>query len=173
MSKEFFLVKRGSTALPNTTVLDPELTFQALGVLTTALAIPPGKPMGYRVFVGMRRGMGEDAVRKALNLLTDLGYRHQFKARVKGQYRTLTVISDERISENDALTEIETRGGYDVIIPNSPKPGFNSTTPESSKPAKKPVSAQTKGVCAGQTMPGFPRRGENHSNTGDENEMLV
>ena len=52
---DYFVVRRGATALPNGTVWDERIGFAALGILARALATPPGAHLGYRAFSG--RGM--------------------------------------------------------------------------------------------------------------------
>lgn len=101
---DYFVVRRGATALPNGTVWDERIGFAALGILARALATPPGAHLGYRAFSG--RGMGEKAVRSAMRELEAAGYRHRFPVRGDGgRLRTVTVFSDVAISEEEALAE--------------------------------------------------------------------
>ena len=101
---DYFVVRRGATALPNRTVWDERIGFAALGILVRALATPPGAHLGYRAFSG--RGMGEKAVRAAMRELEAAGYRHRFPVRgAGGRLRTVTVFSDVAISEEEALAE--------------------------------------------------------------------
>lgn len=101
---DYFVVRRGATALPNGTVWDERVSFAALGILARALATPPGAHLGYRAFSG--RGMGEKAVRAAMRELEAAGYRHRFPVRgAGGRLRTVTVFSDVAISEEEALEE--------------------------------------------------------------------
>lgn len=101
---DYFVVRRGATALPNRTVWDERIGFAALGILARALATPPGAHLGYRAFSG--RGMGEKAVRAAMRELEAAGYRHRFPVRGDGgRLRTVTVFSDVAISEEEALAE--------------------------------------------------------------------
>ena len=103
---EYFVVRRGATALRNETVWDERISFGALGILARALATRPGANLGYRAFTG--RGMGEKAVRAALRELEDAGYRHRFTVRAGGGLlRTITVFSDVPISREEALSDIE------------------------------------------------------------------
>ena len=76
---EYFVVRKGATALRNEVVWDSGISFGALGILARALATAPGAPLGYREFLG--RGMGEKAVRAALRELEAAGYRHQLRLR--------------------------------------------------------------------------------------------
>lgn len=103
---EYFVVRRGATALRNETVWDERISFGALGILARALATRPGAHLGYRAFTG--RGMGEKAVRAALRELEEAGYRHRFTVRADGgRLRTVTVFSDVPISREEALAGVE------------------------------------------------------------------
>lgn len=105
MSGEYFVVRKGATALRNEVVYDPNLSYAAVGVLARALAAPPGAALGYRAFVG--RGLGEKAVRGVLRELEEAGYRWQFKVqRPGGLIRTLTVFSDVAMSMEEAFQEV-------------------------------------------------------------------
>ena len=53
---EYFVVRRGATALRNEVVFDERISYAALGILARALASAPGMHLGYRAFAG--RGMG-------------------------------------------------------------------------------------------------------------------
>lgn len=133
MSSEYFLVKRGSTALANRVVLDKTLSFTALGVLATLLALPPEAPKGYRALLG--RGLGEKAVRNALTELADHGFRHQFRTRTTGgQLRTVTVISDEPIDEDQARQVVRARNaGY--VLPTKQAAEETPQNPRSDRAA--------------------------------------
>lgn len=99
---EFFVVRKGATALRNETVWDESISFGALGILARALATPPGMRLGYRAFAG--RGMGEKAVRAAMRELEASGYRHRFSVRREdGRLRTLVFFFDEATSREEAL----------------------------------------------------------------------
>ena len=101
---EFFVVRRGATALRNEVVWDSSISFGALGILARALASAPGMHLGYRAFAG--RGMGEKAVRAAMRELEAAGYRHRFGVRgAGGRLRTVTVFSDVAITREEALEE--------------------------------------------------------------------
>ena len=90
---EYFVVRKGATALRNEVVWDSSISYGALGILARALATAPGADLGYRAFAG--RGMGEKAVRAALGELEEAGYRHRFTVRREGgRIRTVTVFSD-------------------------------------------------------------------------------
>lgn len=104
---DFYLAKRGSSAIPNQTIWDKELSLPALTLLLLASAVPPGTPMGYEFFTKLDRGYGRPTVQKALRELNDRGYRWQFTVRRGGRVRTITMVSPEPISENDALIEFE------------------------------------------------------------------
>lgn len=51
MKDEYFVVRRGSTVIPNATVADRSISVAALGLLTWMLFMPPGSPLGYREFL--------------------------------------------------------------------------------------------------------------------------
>lgn len=106
MGGEYFVVRKGATALRNEVVYDPNLSYAAVGVLARALAAPPGAALGYRAFVG--RGLGEKAVRAVLRELEEAGYRWQFKVQRGGLIRTLTVFSDVAMTMEEALREVRT-----------------------------------------------------------------
>lgn len=113
---DYFVVRRGATALPNGTVWDERVSFAALGILARALATPPGAHLGYRAFSG--RGMGEKAVRAAMRELEAAGYRHRFPVRgAGGRLRTVTVFSDVAISEEEALEEYVSAEDRARVVP--------------------------------------------------------
>ncbi len=101
---EFFLVRRSSTALSNAVIHNNELSLPALGVLMVCLSLPPNAPAGYRAF--LNRGMGEKAVRKALQELEAKNHRFRFRLRRKGQLREVTIVADTPISPDEAREEI-------------------------------------------------------------------
>lgn len=149
MSSSHFLVRRGSTALPNKTVLDRELSYVALGLLVAALAMPPSAPKGYRAFVDAKRGLGRDAVLKGLKELSELGYRWQFTVRTTGGVvRTVTVISDERISEHVALEECVARRDYAYVIECK----NTGTSYRPAEPNSVDEEPESRGVSAGHTV---------------------
>lgn len=114
-TSDFFVVRRGSVAIPNAVVHDKTLSYAALALLTVCLALPDGAPTGYRALVG--RGFGEHTTRKALLELEAHDLRFRFRTRRAGQLRTLTIISDMPMSPAEALTalmEMMTRGGAPV-----------------------------------------------------------
>lgn len=100
MTEDYFVVRRGRTTIPDSTVHDPGVSIPALGLLTVMLGLPAKAPMGYRAFLG--RGLGEKAVRNFLRELEAAGYRWRFQARVGGQLRTVTLIFEEPASITQA-----------------------------------------------------------------------
>lgn len=112
-----FVVRRGQTAIPNSTIYNTfqgvpgkdgepgRLSIQALGVLLLMLSRPSGRAsMGYRAFLG--RGMGRDGLLKALRELEGAGLRHQFKRRgAKGSIITDTIVSETPITATEAEAE--------------------------------------------------------------------
>ncbi|AYN55960.1 hypothetical protein QEX65_gp19 [Arthrobacter phage Noely] len=118
-----FVVRRGQTAVPNRTIYDTytalgtedtgpgQLSIQALGVLLLALSRPDTAPSGYRAFLG--RGLGRDALLKALKELGVAGHRHQFKRNgPNGHMVTDTIVSEVPLTTEEA--EAEWRGFVDA-----------------------------------------------------------
>ena len=101
MKDEYFVVKRGSTVIPNATVADRGISVTALGLLTWMLFMPPGAPLGYREFLG--RGLGEKAVRNSMRELELAGYRWRFQTRTReGTLRTATLVFEEPVPTSEA-----------------------------------------------------------------------
>jgi hypothetical protein len=111
-----FTVRRGQTAVPNRTIYDGfvglgvtdgvanRLSVQAIGVLVLALSRPDDAPAGYRAYLG--RGMGRDALLKALRELGAAGLRWQFKrTTAAGTMVTDTIISESPLTEDEAMAE--------------------------------------------------------------------
>lgn len=120
---EYFVVRRGATALRNEVVFDDRISYAALGILARALASPEGTNLGYRAFVG--RGLGEKAVRAAMRELESVGYRFRFTLRKpSGRVRTLTIFSDEPMSPQQARVVAleQSRGDYLMEGAASPDP---------------------------------------------------
>lgn len=120
---EYFVVRRGATALRNEVVFDERISYAALGILARALASPEGANLGYRAFVG--RGLGEKAVRAAMRELEAVGYRFRFTLRKSsGRVRTLTIFSDEPMSPKQARVVAleQSRGDYLLEGAASPDP---------------------------------------------------
>ncbi len=104
MSGDYFVVRKGATALRNEVVYDENLSYAALGLLARALASPPGAKLGYRAFVG--RGLGEKAVRNCLRELDEAGYRWMFRVRQAcGNIATVTVFFDVPATQDEALAD--------------------------------------------------------------------
>ena len=117
---EYFVVRKGATALPNEVVWDSSISYGALGILARALSTAPGADLGYRAFAG--RGMGEKAVRAALGELEEAGYRHRFTVRREGgRIRTVTVFSDVSIGRATALSELPEEQRAGVVDPEEPR----------------------------------------------------
>ena len=104
---EYFAVRRGATALPNSMIFNRALTYDALALATVSLSLPPNAPVGYRDLMG--RDMGEHRARKALALLEEQHYRFRFRTRASGQIRELVVMFDTPVSVGEALCEIQGR----------------------------------------------------------------
>ncbi|MGJ9452267.1 hypothetical protein [Actinotignum sp. GS-2025c] len=104
---EYFAVRRGATALPNSMIFNKALSYDALALATVSLSLPPNAPVGYRDLMG--RDMGEHRARKALALLEAEHYRFRFRTRASGQIRELVVMFDTPVSVSEALCEIQGR----------------------------------------------------------------
>lgn len=123
MLSEYFVVRRGATALRNEVVFDERISYAALGILARALASPEGANLGYRAFVG--RGLGEKAVRAAMRELEAVGYRFRFTLRKSsGRVRTLTIFSDEPMTPQQARVVAleQSQGDYLLEGAASPEP---------------------------------------------------
>lgn len=122
---EYFVVRKGATALRNEVVWDSSISYGALGILARALATAPGADLGYRAFAG--RGMGEKAVRAALGELEEAGYRHRFTVRREGgRIRTVTVFSDVSVGRAEALSELPEEQRAGVVDPEEPRQSCGS-----------------------------------------------
>ena len=96
-----FVKRRGTTAVPNSTVWDDKLSYGALGLLTVILSAPARKGgNGYRAY--MKRGAGQAVVLRLLGELNAAGYRHQFKRREGGKMLTDTIISETPLGAEEA-----------------------------------------------------------------------
>ncbi len=105
MKDEYFVVKRGSTVIPNATVADSSISVTALGLLTWMLFMPPGASLGYRAFLG--RGLGEKAVRNSMRELESAGYRWRFQTRtVEGTLRTATLVFEQPVIADEAWSTV-------------------------------------------------------------------
>lgn len=131
---EYFVVRKGATALRNEVVWDSSISYGALGILARALATAPGADLGYRAFAG--RGMGEKAVRAALGELEEAGYRHRFTVRREGgRIRTVTVFSDVSMGRATALSELPEEQRAGVVDPEEPRQSCGSRVRRSHRAA--------------------------------------
>lgn len=118
---EYFVVRRGATALRNEVVFDERISYAALGILARALASPEGANLGYRAFVG--RGLGEKAVRAAMRELESVGYRFRFTLRKSsGRVRTLTIFSDEPMTPQQARVVALEQSQGDYLLEGAASP---------------------------------------------------
>ena len=93
-----YYLRRGTVNLPNNTVYDERLSYNALGVLAYLMGRPPGAPAGYRQLI--RPGVGERAILGAFKELVAAGYRMQFLRREKASSGTgWRVVTDTYLSE--------------------------------------------------------------------------
>ena len=156
---EYFVVRRGATALRNEVVFDERISYAALGILARALASPEGANLGYRAFVG--RGLGEKAVRAAMRELESVGYRFRFTLRKSsGRVRTLTIFSDEPMSPQQARVVAleQSRGDYLMEGAASPDPelaGEEERLRRSHRAA--PGAARADGRASHRAAPGAAR----------------
>ena len=121
MLSEYFVVRRGATALRNEVVFDERISYAALGILARALASPEGANLGYRAFVG--RGLGEKAVRAAMRELEAVGYRFRFTLRKSsGRVRTLTIFSDEPMTAQQARVVALEQSQGDYLLEGAASP---------------------------------------------------
>lgn len=137
MAGDFFVVRRGATAVPNQLVHNKDLSYAALALLVVSLSMPPGARVGYRELTG--RGMGEKATRQALKELETLNYRFRFTHRRNGMLRDLTIVSDEPLTPAEAFAEAEQMmiaGGFaeSVITACSSHPDFIIQDPVTGDP---------------------------------------
>jgi hypothetical protein len=106
VSDRVFVVRRGTTALPNRTVYDGRLSYAALGVLAVLLARPDGAPAGYRDLEG--RGLGQQAMLKALRELDGAGYRHLFShSGARGRITTDVIVSESPMTDAEAVAALD------------------------------------------------------------------
>ena len=151
---EYFVVRKGATALRNEVVWDSSISYGALGILARALATAPGADLGYRAFAG--RGMGEKAVRAALGELEEAGYRHRFTVRREGgRIRTVTVFSDVSMGRAEALSELPEEQRVGVVDPEEPRQSCGSRIRRSHRAADGAARSDLgkQGVSAGRTVP--------------------
>ena len=154
---EYFVVRRGATALRNEVVFDERISYAALGILARALASPEGANLGYRAFVGL----GEKAVRAAMRELESVGYRFRFTLRKSsGRVRTLTIFSDEPMSPQQARVVAleQSRGDYLMEGAASPDPelaGEEERLRRSHRAA--PVAARSDGRASHRAATGAAR----------------
>lgn len=144
MSKaEFFVVRRGATALPNSLIHDSGLSYAALALLTVCLSLPAGAQAGYRQLKG--RGFGEQVTRNGLRELEERNLRFRFRIRRSGQLRELTIVTDTPMGVDEARAEIVARmragalaGGEIVECPSHPQPSPDEGNADGCQ-ARKPV----------------------------------
>lgn len=124
-----FVRRRGTTAIPNATVHDKELSYNALGLLLVILAQPErAAGNGYRHY--MRPGTGQAAVLSAFRELETRGYRYQFKRKGKGgKFVTDTVVSETPMTRAEA----EQWHASKVTDPTSPTREKSRTEPAQSQ----------------------------------------
>ena len=90
--------RRGYLTLPNETAWDPNISYNALGVLAHLMARNPNSPMGYRAL--LRPGVGERAILGAFKELVAGGYRMQFRRQVFKPGKRPMMVTDTYHSED-------------------------------------------------------------------------
>lgn len=183
MSGKTFTVRRGMTAIPNQTIYgtfaaledkdgDPSrLSIQSLGLLLLMLSRPSGKAsLGYRAFQG--RGMGRDALLKAMRELNAAGLRYQFKRRSPGgSIITDTVISETPLSPDEAEQEwlqyvSKELGGKPVDnYDNDRAPENGATEPDKAPTVRRFTGARSAGAS-------LSRESDNHSSNASHLEEM-
>jgi hypothetical protein len=155
---EFFVVRRGATALPNSLIHDSGLSYAALALLTACLSLPAGTQTGYRQLKG--RGFGEQVTRNGLRELQERNLRFRFRIRRSGQLRELTIVTDTPMSVNDARAEIAARmragalsGGEIIECPSHPDP-FPDRENVGGGHLRKPVDNDRASACRGTVTRG-------------------
>lgn len=110
--------RRGNVTVPNETVYDERLSYNALGVLVALMARPPGTAAGYRQLV--RPGVGERAILGAFKELVAAGYRMQFLRREKAASGNgWRVVTDTYLSE-DPLSLDEFKAWHKSVTGQDP-----------------------------------------------------
>jgi len=113
-----YYLRRGNVSIPNNTVYDERLSYNALGVLVFLMGRPPGAPAGYRQLI--RPGVGERAILGAFKELVAAGYRMQFLRRQQvKETGKWTVVTDTYLSE-DPLTLDEFKAHHKALTGQDP-----------------------------------------------------
>ncbi|WP_372593580.1 hypothetical protein [Actinotalea sp.] len=151
-----FVLRRGMVGVPNRTVYDERLSYQALGVLTVLLARPDGSPAGYRDLQG--RGLGQTALLAALRELDGAGYRHMIRrSGPRGRLVTDVLVSEVAMPAEEAEARLRERLGESRLpVDNSSTVRRNSTHGVTSGNG---ASSQV-APCGGSPRHGGPRHGE-------------
>lgn len=162
---DFFVVRKGATAVPNGLVHNKKLSWASLGLIVYCLSLPTGARVGYRELQG--RGLGEKATRKALIELEELSYRFRFKHRRQGRIRELTIVADTPLTPGEAYAaalELMRAGGFvdSEIISCASHPDFSVPTPrpvsELSTTASAAESANSHRAATGAARYDQPKR---------------
>jgi hypothetical protein len=95
--------RRGAVIVPNETVYDASLSYNALGLLAVLLARPEDAPQGYRTL--MRPGVGQRAILAGFKELREGGYRYQFLRRVAGPSGRPTLVTDTYVVDSPISLE--------------------------------------------------------------------
>jgi hypothetical protein len=159
-----FHYKRGTTELPNATIRDERLDYPALGLLADILARPESAPQGYRAFLG--RGLGQQAVLKALKQLGEAGYRHQITKNLPGDRSavvTFTITAEESIPHDVAQAWLRQKLESlddDRALEFHARRDLRKYVKETTREAKRPGGAVRDLPSPGEPMHGEPMHGE-------------
>lgn len=106
---------RGGTWMTNDVVWGVRLSAPTLGLFVYMLSMPPGAPKTRDSMSG-HFGLGRRAVSSAFKELEQAGLRYRFRvAGGRGKFATVTVLSSEPISLEEALLEVPESVRGDVV----------------------------------------------------------
>ena len=95
--------RRGAVIVPNETVYDASLSYNALGLLAVLLARPEDAPQGYRTL--MRPGVGQKAILAGFKELREGGYRYQFLRRITNGAGRPVLVTDTYVVDSPISLE--------------------------------------------------------------------
>jgi hypothetical protein len=104
--------RRGAVIVPNETVYDASLSYNALGLLAVLLARPEDAPQGYRTL--MRPGVGQKAILNGFKELREGGYRYQFLRRIAGPSGRPTLVTDTYVVDSPISLEQARQWHYEA-----------------------------------------------------------
>ena len=104
--------RRGAVIVPNETIYDQALSYNALGLLAVLLARPEDAPRGYRTL--MRPGVGQKAILGGFKELREAGYRFQFLRSVPQASGRPRLVTDTYVSDTPISLEEAKRWHFDA-----------------------------------------------------------